>query len=215
MTNVVAIDGPSGAGKSTVSHAVADQLGFSALDTGALYRAVTLAVLRAGIDVNNAVECERIASESLIRVNDRTMLNDRDVSSEIRSQEVTTNVSAVSAHPKVRENVNERIRLWVQDHGGGVVEGRDIGSVVLPDAFLKIYLTASESERARRRHREFTGDMGVSTVKKDIQRRDQLDSTRKTAPLRAADDALVIDSTDRSVEDIASEIVGLYRNKTT
>jgi cytidylate kinase len=155
MTVVIAIDGPSGSGKSTVARAVAAELGLQVLDTGAMYRAVTLAVLRAGAGLDDAETCAAIARASAISVEGGvTMLDGRDVSGEIRGPLVTSAVSIVSAHPEVREILVARQRAWVARHGGGVVEGRDIGTVVFPDATVKVFLVASDEERARRRHRD-------------------------------------------------------------
>ena len=153
---VVAIDGPSGSGKSTVARAVADALGLPVLDTGAMYRAVTLAVLEAGVAPDDDAAClRRRADASAIEVEDGvTRLDGRDVSAEIRGPEVTAAVSTVSAHPAVRDVLVDRQREWVAHHGGGVVEGRDIGTVVFPDAPVKVFLVADDAERARRRQRD-------------------------------------------------------------
>ena len=138
----------------------------------------------------------------------------QDVSTEIRGPEVTAAVSAVSAHPPLREILVARQRAWVVDHGGGVVEGRDIGTVVFPDAAVKVFLVADDAERARRRQRdERDADRNVAleSVQDALQRRDAFDSSRAVSPLRAADDAVVIDTTDRTVADIAAEIAARYR----
>jgi CMP/dCMP kinase len=214
---VVAIDGPSGAGKSTVARRVAEELGREVLDTGAMYRAVTLAVLEAGVDPTDggagAALAERVQIEQRGPV---TILDGRDVSVEIRSPEVDAAVSTVSAHPGVRRVLVAHQRSWVLTHGGGVVEGRDIGTVVFPDAVVKVFLTASESERARRRRAEADPDGAVSveTVREDLGRRDRLDSTRAASPLVAAADALRIDTTGRSVDDVVREIVEQVRART-
>ena len=148
---VIAIDGPAGAGKSTVATAVARRLGLEHLDTGAMYRAVTLAALRQGVDPGDAEACAAIARSMELRVGDRVDPRRRGCRPSIRQPAVTEAVSTVAAHPAVRAELVERQRAWVAAHGGGVVEGRDIGSVVLPDADLKIFLTADTAERARRR----------------------------------------------------------------
>src|ERR1700712_990695 len=138
---VVAIDGPSGSGKSTVARAVASMLGLHVLDTGAMYRSVTLAVLTARVDTADAEMCGRIAEGALIELEDETVrLGGRDVGAEIRGPEVTAAVSSVSAHPEVRQHLVARQRAWVEQHGGGVVEGRDIGTVVFPAATVKVFL---------------------------------------------------------------------------
>jgi cytidylate kinase len=214
VKRVVAVDGPSGSGKSTVSRGVADALGLSVLDTGAMYRAVTLAALDAGIDPADADAAAATARRSRVDLDDgRVQLDGRDVTSQIRGPAVTDAVSIVSAHPRVREVLVGRQREWVERHGGGVVEGRDIGTVVFPDAPVKVYLTASDDERARRRQRDERAadrDVDVESVRKALGRRDQLDASRATSPLRRADDALVIDTTGRDADDVVAEIVARY-----
>ncbi len=214
---VVAIDGPSGSGKSTVARGVASALGLHVLDTGAMYRSVTLAVLTARVDTDDAEMCGRIAEDVGIELEDETVrLAGRDVSAEIRGPEVTAAVSAVSAHPQVRRQLVGRQRAWVEQHGGGVVEGRDIGTVVFPSAPVKVFLTASDEERAERRQRDEAAaerPTGVAEVRESLARRDALDSGRATSPLRAADDALRIDTTGRPVADVVTEIVDRFRAK--
>ena len=217
MSAVVAIDGPSGAGKSTVARQVAAALGLEVLDTGAMYRAVTLAVLEAGVDPVDGEACATVAAQARIEQRgEETLLDGRDVSVEIRSPAVNAAVSTVSAHPAVRRVLVDHQRAWVAAHGGGVVEGRDIGSVVFPDAVVKVFLTASAEERARRRRDEVDPEAAVSVeaVREDLGRRDHLDSTRATSPLVAADDAIAIDTTGRPVGDVVDEIVGLVRART-
>lgn len=218
MTPVVAIDGPSGAGKSTVARAVAAALGVRELDTGAMYRAVTLAVLRGGVDPTDEAACAALAEAAAVDQDGScTRLEGEDVSAEIRGPAVSATVSTVSAHPSVRAVLVAHQRSWVEARGGGVVEGRDIGTVVFPDAAVKVFLTASDSERARRRrdadHPE--GDRSVEAVQADLDRRDRLDSTRTTSPLTIAADALVIDTTGRSVADIVDEVVQTYQARTS
>jgi cytidylate kinase len=214
VNTVIAVDGPSGAGKSTVSRGVADALGLGVLDTGAMYRAVTLAVLDRGVDPRDADAAEAVARDARIEIeNGRVSLDGRDVTREIRGPQVTEAVSTVSAHPGVRKVLVDRQRHWVDQHGGGVVEGRDIGTVVFPDAALKVYLTASDDERAHRRQRDERAadrNVDVESVRDALDRRDRLDSTRATSPLRRADDALVIDTTDRDAADVVAEIVARY-----
>jgi CMP/dCMP kinase len=214
MTPVVAIDGPSGAGKSTVARGVAAALGVEVLDTGAMYRAVTFAVLEAGIDPNDADACGARARQVHIEQQGlTTRLDRRDVSAEIRSPAVTSAVSIVATHPAVRTVLVEHQRAWAATHGEGVVEGRDIGTVVFPDAVLKVFLTASDTERARRRRDEASpdGTLSVDAVRAELDRRDHLDTTRPTSPLVPADDAVLIDTTDRPAGDIVGEIVAHYR----
>jgi cytidylate kinase len=220
------MDGPSGTGKSTVSRRLAVAGSAAYLDTGAMYRALTLAVLRAGLEGSEpATEGVALASVSDLRsVVDpdapRILLADEDVESEIRGPEVTAAVSAVSAVPAVRTALVERQRAIVADalatEGGIVVEGRDIGSVVVPDAALKVYLTASEQVRAARRgaqDRKAGRSADIGTVLADVRRRDRLDSTRKTSPLHAAADAVVLDTDDLSVDAVLEELLRLVRER--
>jgi cytidylate kinase len=212
---VIAIDGPSGSGKSTVGRRVAEELGLHVLDTGAMYRSVTLAAQRAGIDLDDAEACGRVARAARVELEDDVVVLDGgDVSAAIRTPAVTAAVSTVSAHPEVRRELVSRQRAWVQQHGGGVVEGRDIGTVVFPEAPVKVFLTASDDERAQRRQRDEAAaarPTEVDTVRDAMARRDALDSSRPASPLRAADDALVLDTTGRSVEDVVAEIVQRFR----
>ena len=209
VTRVVAIDGPSGSGKSTVARAVAARLGLEVLDTGAMYRAVTLAALERDADLHDAVACEAAAVDAEIVVDGTVLLDGRDVTAEIRGPDVTAAVSTVSAHPNVRAVLVARQREWVVNHGGGVVEGRDIGTVVFPDAPVKVFLTASDEERARRRARDESDAARATTVDAvaaDLARRDALDSNRVASPLVAAADAIVVDSTARDVDEVIHEI---------
>jgi cytidylate kinase len=215
MNRVVAIDGPSGSGKSTIGRGVADLLGLETLDTGAMYRAVTLAVLRAGLDPAAGEAAAKVATSVSIGLGDGvTTLDGADVSAEIRGPEVTGAVSTVSAHPAVRAELVARQRAWVAEHGGGVVEGRDIGSVVFPDAAVKIYLTASDEERARRRHRDEAAAqraVSMAELRASMAARDAADSGRSASPLTTADGATIVDTTGRSVADIVAEIVEAFR----
>ncbi len=199
MTQIVAIDGPAGSGKSTVARAVATALGWSFLDTGAMYRAVTAEVLRRGIDPADAEAVAQVAAAASISTLPRVMINGVDVEEVIRSEPVNVAVSTISANPAVRRAMVTRQRAWAAAQTTGtVVEGRDIATVVFPDARLKVYLTASLDERARRR-----GDEGVSSVT----RRDSADRERVASPLRQASDAVVIDTTDLSIDQVVEEIV--------
>lgn len=208
---VIAIDGPSGSGKSTVARGVANGLGLPVLDTGAMYRAVTLAVLRAGVPPEDQDASAAIARAASIGVEKGiTTLDGSDVSREIRAPHVTDAVSAVSAHPAVREILVRRQRDWVAHHGGGVVEGRDIGTVVFPDAPVKVFLTASDDERARRRQRDEAAadrEVPIDDVKAALGRRDAIDSARAVSPLRIADDATVVDTTGYDVDTVVADIV--------
>ena len=199
--HVVAIDGPVGSGKSTVARAVAARLGLAHLETGAMYRAVALAVLRRGIEPTpDDPTLGDVAREVQLEVGDRVVVDEVDVTDDLRSPEVGRAVSVVAADPAVREEMVRRQRQWVADRGGAVVEGRDIGSVVFPDATLRVYLTASDEERARRR--------GGDETAADVARRDRLDSSRAASPLMVPDGAVVIDTTGRDVADVVDEIVG-------
>jgi len=214
MSGVVAIDGPSGAGKSTVARSTADALRLPVLDTGAMYRAVALGVLERGIDPSDADGCAAVARAVDLEIDGTVVLDGHDVSQSIRSPEVTAAVSTVSAHPAVRSALVARQRAWVDQHGGGVVEGRDIGTVVFPEATVKVFLTASERERARRRQRDEVAaerSVDVERVREDLERRDRADSTRRVSPLQPAEDALVLDTTNLAVADIVSMIIERFR----
>jgi cytidylate kinase len=226
LRGVVAMDGPSGTGKSTVSRRLARAGGAAYLDTGAMYRAVTLAVLRAGLDAA-APECDVAAVARRARLRSGTdpaapsiELDGEDVEAEIRGGPVTQLVSAVSAHPSVRRLLVERQRALVTEtlegSGGAVVEGRDIGSVVLPDAPLKVYLTASAEIRAARRaaqDRKAGRPADLDAVLADVRRRDGLDSTRATSPLHAAADAVVLDTDELSVDAVLERLLALAHDR--
>jgi cytidylate kinase len=194
----VAIDGPAGSGKSTLSRALATRLGLHRLDTGAMYRSVAWAVLQRGIDADDREAVAEVARDLDIKVADRVVADGTDITEAIRGPEVSATVSAVAANPAVRAVMVERQRRWVDAHGGGVVEGRDIGSVVLPDADVKLFLTASPEVRAARRSEE-----GAEAVA----RRDRLDSTRTASPLEVPEGARVIDTGAQSVDQIVEEVV--------
>lgn len=209
---VVAIDGPSGVGKSTVARAIADALGLAYLDTGAYYRLATLVAIRRGVASGNAAGI--LAALGDVEVDfaaDRLLLDGSDVSSELRSPMVTAAVSAVSAHPTVRAAVVALQRQWVERHGGrAVVEGRDIGTVVFPDARVKVYLTADAKTRARRR----AGDdeaagRTVEALIEQMAQRDAADSSRPASPLRPAADAVIIDTSHLSVPEVVGRVLDL------
>lgn len=215
----VAVDGPAGTGKSSVSRGLARALRARYLDTGAMYRTVTLAVLRAGIDPADQVAVATIAANVKLAVGfdpeeDRSYLDAEDVSAEIRGDAVTQAVSAVSSVPAVRTRLVELQRALAQGRGSVVVEGRDIGTVVLPDADVKIFLTASAETRARRRN-----DQNVAAglpdnyegVLADVRRRDHLDSTRAVSPLLAASDAVVVDTSAMTESEVITHLLGLVR----
>ncbi len=203
---VVAIDGPAGAGKSTVAAALAERLGMERLDTGAMYRAVTLMALRRGVDPGDAPACEALARQAKIEVGPPLVLDGEDVTQEIRSAEIDAAVSTVAAHAGVRRELVDRQRAWATEHGGGVVEGRDIGSVVFPEAELKIYLTAAPAERAVRRSAE-RPDGDPAGTKAAIAARDASDASRQASPLVVPADAIVVDSTGKSVAKVVEEVL--------
>ncbi len=198
---VIAIDGPVGSGKSTVAKAVAGRLDLPYMESGAMYRVVALAAVRRGIDPSEPDALTALATEVDMQIGDRVTLDGEDVTDELRAPEVGRAVSAVAAVAGVRTELVRRQREWASERGGAVMEGRDIGSVVFPDAEVKVFLTASAGERARRRELDETAD--------DLARRDRLDSTRAVSPLIVAQDAVVIDTTGRSVDDVVDQIVAL------
>jgi cytidylate kinase len=210
---VIAIDGPAGSGKSTVARGVAAALGLPTLDTGAMYRAVALAALDADVDLAHADAVAKVAREADIRVERGvTTLDGRDVSDDIRGPRVTAAVSQVSAHPPVREVLVARQRAWVQEHGGGVVEGRDIGTVVLADAPLKVFITARDDVRAARRQGDETAakrEVGVDAVRDSLQERDRADATlgRATRPEDAASDAIVVDTSNVTADEVIADLL--------
>lgn len=205
---VIAIDGPAGSGKSTVARRVAARLGLDYLDTGAMYRAVAFAAIRRNIDPDDVATVAKLADHVQLDVGDVVMVDGVDATIEIRSPEVTRAVSVVAANPQVRRELVRRQREWAADHGGGVIEGRDIGSVVFPAADVKVYLVADDSERAARRTKEML-DMHYDEVAADIARRDHVDSTRSASPLTAAVDAVTVDTTGRSVEEVVDQVLRL------
>ena len=203
---VIAIDGPAGAGKSTVARQVSTATGLRYLDTGAMYRCVALAVQQSSTDANDAEAVGKIARDvSVVIGRDAAMLNGTDVSAEIRSSEINSIVSIIAAHTPVRDAMREQQRSWIRDHEGGVVEGRDIGTVVFPDAILKIFLTASPEVRAERRVGQSGGD--IQAVAASIAERDHLDSTRLDSPLKPSHDSVVVDSSRRTIDEVVAEIV--------
>ena len=210
---IVTLDGPGGTGKSTVSRVVAHKAGLPHLDTGAFYRAATLAVLRAGVHPSDShAVLEVVADSDMGQEEGHMYLDGEDVSTEIRRDHVTAAVSAVSAHPDVRELLVEMQRAWVDKHDGGVVEGRDIGSVVFPDATVKVFLDASPEVRASRRALE-TGEV-YDEVLADLNRRDLLDSTREASPLTVPDDAVVLDTSELGFDEVVAQVLGLIQAKT-
>lgn len=221
-SNVIAIDGPAGSGKSTVSRHVASRLGWIMLDTGAMYRAITWAVLQAGVDPADSRRVGDIARESIIELDTQpdassVYVNGIDVTSEIRSAEITSAVSAVSAAAEVRDLLVELQRETVRKSGHGiVVEGRDIGTVVIPDAQLKVFLTADPRTRAGRRSAELGQNSSEEELKRmqlKIEERDFKDSSREVSPLRASTDAVIIDTTDLKLDQVVQKICHLARKR--
>jgi CMP/dCMP kinase len=214
VIRVVAIDGPAGSGKTTVSLGVGDALGLEVLDTGAMYRAVTLLTLERGLDSRDGERIVRAVEAADLQLGDppgSVRLDGRDVTREIRGPAVSADVSTVSAQPAVRKLLRARQRAWAEERGGGVVEGRDIGPVVFTDAPLKVFLTASEDERARRRQRDEEAarrPANLDAVRDAVDRRDALDN--QTTPLEPAPDAVMIDTTGREVDDVVKEVVERY-----
>lgn len=212
---VVAMDGPSGTGKSTVARRLAAELGAAYLDTGAMYRAATLAVLRAGVTLDDAAQIADVVTSRHIDIstdpaNPSVRLDGVAVDAEIRSAPVTAAVSAVSAVAAVRSWLVAAQRALIGD-GGIVVEGRDIGTVVWPQAVAKIYLTATPAARAQRRAGEL-GAADLESVAADIERRDRLDSSRAASPLAKAADAVEVDTTDLSIDDVVKRLVDIVRS---
>jgi cytidylate kinase len=202
---VIAIDGPAGAGKSTVARALARELGFDYLDSGAMYRAVALSL------TENPGQAATRARDVDIELGDRVLLDGRDVSEDIRTRQVSEAASKIASDPGVRAALVAKQREMLK-HGDWVGEGRDIGTVVAPDAKLKIFLTASPETRARRRAADL-GQADWRVVMRDQTIRDQQDSEREHSPLRAAPDSIELDSTDRPIEDVVRQIVGFVREE--
>ena len=218
----VAIDGPASSGKSTISKFIAKETGFLYLDTGAMYRATTLAFLRAHISVDDEKAIEELLDHleiSFKNIEDGQLvfLNGEDVTREIRNLEVTRNVSEVSAIKAVRVKLGQMQREIAENHSI-IMDGRDIGTVVLPNAELKIFLVASVKERALRRYRENQEkgiELSLEKLEEEIAHRDFLDSTRKESPLKKADDAFEIDTTSLSIQEVVSKITNLIQEKLT
>ncbi|MCZ7628453.1 MAG: (d)CMP kinase [Microthrixaceae bacterium] len=208
---VIAIDGPAGSGKSTVGRRLAERLGLTYLDTGAMYRAVAFAAIRQGIDPEESERVAALARAIDIVVDDRGVkVDDIDATVEIRGPEVTCAVSVVAANSEVRSELRARQRAWAIERGGGVIEGRDIGTVVFPDALLKVYLTASAEVRASRRAKEMT-DLDYDDVAADIARRDAADSGRSDSPLATAGDAVTVDTSVMGIDEAVDELVEMVR----
>ena len=214
----VTLDGPSGTGKSSVARGVAVRLGAAYLDTGAMYRAATVAVLTAGVDPDDADGVARAVAAARIEVGtdaatETVLVDGADVAARIRGAEVTRAVSAVSAVPAVRRQLVDQQRALVAEADAVVVEGRDIGTVVLPDATVKIYLTAAPEARAQRRAAQLglRERAEIAALAADLRRRDEFDSSRADSPLRPAADAIVVDSTELDQQGVVDRVVALAR----
>ena len=215
----ITIDGPSGAGKSTIAKRVAEILAFMYVDTGAMYRTLALYCLENGADKNDEERIGELTKDAPVHVKyedgvQKMFLGDRDVSSDIRNDEISSAASDISKFECVREKLVSMQRDLCEDYNI-VMDGRDIGTVVLPDADLKIYLTASVDERARRRYKEYKEkgmDVTFDEVREDIIKRDYNDMNRKISPLKKADDAFEIDSSDMSIEEVTDKVVSLWKS---
>jgi len=212
---VVAIDGPAGAGKSTVSQIAAKKLGFTYIDTGAMYRAVAWKALQKKVEITDDVILSVLPGiEITLSYKDgktKVFVGDKEVTEEIRTPEINKIVSKVAALPKVREKLTE-LQRKMGESGNVLMDGRDIGTFVFPNAEVKIFLTASVEERARRRYEELKlkgFDVDLKEIEKDIERRDKLDSERETAPLKQAEDAVLLDTTGLSIDEVVEKIVKL------
>ena len=211
----LAIDGPAGSGKSTISSRLANYLGWTHVDTGAMYRAVTLYALKKGLDLNDENSYMFLEDVYIEYKDNKIFIDNKDVTEEIRGKEINQHVSLVSSFPYVRKKLVEAQQKTISN-GNIIMDGRDIGTVVIPNADLKIFLTAHVEERAKRRHKEQINKGSsnqIDQVIEEIKRRDQKDSTRKESPLRKADDAIEIDTTNYSIEEVVEKIVQLIKLK--
>lgn len=209
---IIAIDGPAGAGKSTIAKKVADSLGYVYIDTGAMYRAFTYELLTSSISLSDIEEITKVLEKTNIEFkNNEIFLNNLNVTNEIRSKNVTANVSAVSAIPQVREKL-VNLQRKIASERNSILDGRDIGTVVFPNAELKIFLTASVKIRALRRYNELIAkdkNIDINEIEAEIEKRDKLDSSRETSPLIKAADAIEIDTSDLSIDEVANTILKL------
>lgn len=224
---IIAIDGPAGSGKSTVAREIAQRLNVPYLDTGAMYRAIGMVALRRDIKMGDAGALGKLAAEVKMQLLDertegklrpRIIVMGIDSTDEIRTPEVSQAASGVAVHPEVRERLVRRQRNWILERGGGVIEGRDIGTVVFPDADLKVFLTANDEERAKRRLQDqgATGFNSLSTedARAQIAERDHRDSNRSASPLAVADGAFVVDTTDKDIDTVVLEVLTELRRRT-
>ena len=209
---IIAIDGPAGAGKSTIAKKVADSLGYIYIDTGAMYRAFTYELLTSSISLSDIEKITKVLEKTNIEFkNNEIFLNNLNVTNEIRSKNVTAKVSAVSAIPQVREKL-VNLQRKIASESNSILDGRDIGTVVFPNAELKIFLTASVKIRALRRYNELIAkdkNIDINEIEAEIEKRDKLDSSRETSPLIKAADAIEIDTSDLSIDEVANTILKL------
>ena len=209
---VIAIDGPAGAGKSTIARAVARALGMQYLDTGAMYRAITVLAKSRGLPLADNEVLTKVATEAELIVGlDSVSIDGLDVTEEIRTPETSKLVSIVATLSGVRSELRRRQQDWVDERGAGVVEGRDIATVVFPEALLKVYLTASPRIRAERRVAQIGGD--VEAIEREIAQRDAVDSTRADSPLSKASDSVVVDTSNKGIDEVTAEVVRLYEDR--
>jgi cytidylate kinase len=215
---VITIDGPSGSGKGTLSQLLAKKIGFHLLDSGALYRLVALAALKQGVNIQDEQQVEKVAAQLDVRFDitaehTRILLSDEDVTRAIRSEIISMNASVVAAYPGVREALLKRQRDFRQ-LPGLVADGRDMGTTVFPDADIKIFLTASAEARAQRRYKQLVEkgeSVDINALIKDIQERDERDSKRTVSPLKPAADAILLDSTQMTIEEVLEAMLNLVK----
>lgn len=215
----IAIDGPAASGKSTTAKIIAHKLNYLYIDTGAMYRALTLAILKSNVDISNEAEIKELALKTSIELKQsnselKTYLNGKDVSDEIRLPEINQIISKISAYPEIRKIMVEKQRK-LAEHGGIVMDGRDIGTVVLPNAEIKIYMKAELSERAKRRFEELQKkgvNFDITEIENEIANRDQIDSNRAASPLKPANDAIIIDTSNLTIEEQTNKCLDLVYN---
>jgi cytidylate kinase len=223
---VIALDGPSGSGKSTISRLLAHETHLPYLDTGAMYRALALFAVRSGIDLHDAALMEKCADDLQLELTNegeqselkqRVLVDGVDVTYDIRTMEISQSASVIAVHPGVRQRLVQRQRDWVAQHAGGVVEGRDIGTVVFPNATLKVFLTASEEERAKRRQKDVAApefaNLSHADTQKEMAKRDERDSNREASPLQATDDSFVVDTSNKDIHEVVDVIMEELRKR--
>lgn len=207
---VIAIDGPAGAGKSTIAKSLSIRLGMKYLDTGAMYRAVTYEAMLRGLNLDDLDDITQLAIDCDLYVGlDRVIINGHDATAAIRQTDVTANVSKVASNSGVRKELRIRQQEWATMHGGGVIEGRDISTVVFPEAILKIFLTASPQIRAQRRVEQQGGN--VAEIAVAIEQRDLIDSTRSDSPLAESSDSIVVDTSSWSIDEVVDTLEAMFR----